>query len=104
MLVSFNTVTSVGKTRIRIDEAIADALMWSTVIVEIPIDLDGMAQPAINDVPELVQTFVFEGQEELFDVRIAVGRTWRRADDLYSSAAQQLIEASFAELAITVMN
>jgi len=65
--VSFDAVAGVGETWVRIDVAIADTLMWSSVIVEITRDVDSVAQAAIADEPELVQVFGFEPQKEAFD-------------------------------------
>ena len=83
----FDTVSGVGETRIRIYAVIAYPLMWSSVVVEVAIDVDDVAQAAIADEPELVQAFGFERQEEAFDVRIAVGRARWGAQDLNSRAA-----------------
>ena len=54
---SFDAVARVGEAWIRIDEAVADTLMRSSVIVEVAIDVDGMPQTAIADEPEVMQAF-----------------------------------------------
>ena len=58
----FDTVFSVGKSRIRIDEGLAYVLLWSSVIVEVAIDVDGIPQAAITDEPALVQAFGLEAK------------------------------------------
>ena len=51
-----------------------------------------------------MQAFGFEGLKKSFDVRIAIGRARRCADNLNAGAAQDIIKSSLAEFAAAIVN
>ena len=83
---------------------VADSLMRSSVVVEVAIAFGDVGKPAITDEPDAVQALLFERPEEAFDMRIAIRRAWRNADDGDACAGQHAIEARFAKLAATIMD
>jgi hypothetical protein len=53
----FDVIFDIGETWIRIDAAIADTLMRSSVIGEVARDVDGVPQAVITEEAEVVQAF-----------------------------------------------
>jgi hypothetical protein len=70
---SFDGRSSVGQPLIGINARIANALVRSSAVIPIGVDLAGVVQTTVTDEVHLSQAFGLERTTEAFDVRIAIG-------------------------------
>jgi hypothetical protein len=59
LLMSFDASSLVGKTRVGVDELVANALMGALMVIEIAIEVDGVTQSTVSDEGQTIQTFFF---------------------------------------------
>ena len=100
----FDRCSGVRQSLVGQDYPIANALVRSSVVIEVAVGQAGVAQSAIPDEPDARQALLFHRAKEAFDVRIAVGCARWDSDDGDSCIAQHVVKACLAEFSPAVVN